>query len=365
MNIERIFTEEPEYELWRRILQYSYKANIKRYFDENGISVSEIESEKTYNSISGAILQADEYYRAGKSASLQIEPLLLYYGSTNLLYALYFLKNGSAPVITNHGMRITNKDQDRYIADTEIKFESSKDGAVHKFASLLGVSQNLCDYRDWTLHDFLDSIAEISSDYEKCYEKKSCILLLDTIQTTTGAVEKLYLPQNEYHLLQNVEKFSDSYLTPQVVKGELILRHKMAAQPITLTAYSGQTYLQVAHFKENRLISLPAILNMYISLFALSSLCRYNPGRWNPFVTQDSSGERLVLEKLLYFSRRMIPNAVLNEIVGKQMSFVSDKYVPENRVHLVGEHEVQEIVNNEVRKQIKEELARTVFRTKE
>ena len=32
---EKIFTEEPEKELWRSLLRYSYKANIKRYFDEN------------------------------------------------------------------------------------------------------------------------------------------------------------------------------------------------------------------------------------------------------------------------------------------------------------------------------------------
>ena len=94
---------------------------------------------------------------------------------------------------------------------------------------------------------------------------------------------------------------------------------------------------------------------MYISLFALGSICRYHPERWNPFVTQDSTGEKLLIEKLLYYSRRILPNIVLDRITNNQVLFVSDKYVPESRIHLVGEHEVKEIVSKEVRKQFKQE----------
>lgn len=37
MESKKIFTEEPEEELWRSLLQFSYEANIKRYFDEHKI----------------------------------------------------------------------------------------------------------------------------------------------------------------------------------------------------------------------------------------------------------------------------------------------------------------------------------------
>ena len=360
----RIFTEEPENELWKWILQYSYKANIERHFEEKGISIPEDSVDSVYNSISGAILQGDEYYRACKTASLQIEPLLLYYGSTNLFYALYILKNGSVPNIKNHGMKIRNCDQNPNIADTIIEFNNYADGAVHKFAPLLGFSHNLCNYHDWKLYDFLDSIAEITSDYERCYGKKSNILLLDTIKTPTGTVEKVYLSQSEYSLLQKVEGFTESYLNPQVgnKEGYLVLRHKMMAKPISFNTYSGQTYLQVAHTKDTKNISIPAAMNMYISLFALSTLCRYDPGTWNPFVTQDTSGERLVFEKLLYYSRRMLPNVVLNQIVDKDIAFVSDRYHPEDRIQFVGVHEVQDIVSRKVKEQISKELAQAMIK---
>jgi hypothetical protein len=33
MNEVQIFTEDPESELWRELLQYSYKANVERYLN--------------------------------------------------------------------------------------------------------------------------------------------------------------------------------------------------------------------------------------------------------------------------------------------------------------------------------------------
>ena len=126
-------------------------------------------------------------------------------------------------------------------------------------------------------------------------------------------------------------------------------------------SYSGQPYLQVAHKKGSQLITIPRELNMYISLFALGSICRYHPEIWNPFVTQDSTGEKLLIEKMLYYSRRMLPNIVLNRLMNKQVSFVSDKYVPESRIHLVGEHEVREIVSTEVKKQFRQEQADSII----
>ena len=69
----KIFTEEPEKELWRSLLQYSYKANIQRYYEERHI-IGEAEKDNTdidllSNSVAGALLQADEYYKASKTVS--------------------------------------------------------------------------------------------------------------------------------------------------------------------------------------------------------------------------------------------------------------------------------------------------------
>ena len=367
MDNTKVFTEEPEQELWRSLLQFSYKANILRYFDDNEIEKTD-NDDTLADSVAGALLQADEYYKASKSVSLQVEPLLLYYGTTNLLYAMSILLTGSIPIIKNHGMHIKTDPKKAFIAKTEISFDHFADGGIHLFAKNLDFKENLCEYGAWDIGEFLDSIAEIKGDFERCYrDRKSHILLLDVIKTPDGIVEKIHLQDDEViHTLNMVDGFSSAYLSPQRASNinndsYIILRHRLTGKQIHQTSYSGQPYLQVGHVKNGKQVTIPKALNMYVALFALGSLCRYHPEKWNPFVTQDSTGEKLLIEKLLYYSRRMLPNIVLNNIMKKQISFVSDKYIPEDRIHLVGQHEVKEIVKKEIKAQMKIELAKTIM----
>ena len=351
----KVFTEEPELELWRSLLQFSYKANISRYFDDNNIE-KKAADDILENSIAGAILQAYEYYMMSKSVSLQVEPLLLYYGTTNLLYGLYVLMNGEIPNIKYHGIQIIDGQNTEYIAETKLKFNHKEDGGFRAFAGNLGFDTYLGDYNPWQLWDFLDSIVEIQDDFKRCYRNnKSHILLLNTVNTPEGIVEKIYLEFDEAESTLNmVEDFLDAYLNPQWGFGRnneyyLVLRRKMNGKPIQQVAYSGQSYLQVGHKKNGKNLTIPKELNMYVSLFVLGNLCRYYPAKWNQFVTQDSTGEKLLIEKLLYYSRRILPNIILNNITKKQVVFVSEKYTPENHVRLVGEHEVRDIVEKELR----------------
>lgn len=358
INISIIFSENPENDLWRELLQFTYEANIRRYLDRHNISTDE----KTVNCIVGSFLQANAYYESAKDASLQIAPLLLYYGSTNLLYGMANLKSGSINKIKNHGMNIIIPDEMGFIADTEVRFLSPVDGGVHVAARAMGFNMDLTGFGDWKLEEFLDSIAEISSDFIQCYaEKASCIATLDAFNTPDGKLEKIYFSEETkgrlIALLSNVDGFDKSYLRlteaqdHDTGKKYFILRHKLTGKNISELSFSGQPYLRAGHNKNNRLVTVPTVINMYVSLFVLASLCRYYPERWSPFVLKDTTGEKLLLEKFLYYARRMIPNIVLNKIVDDQVQYISSKYVETNTIKLVGEHQVQEIVERKIREQ--------------
>ncbi|MBR3224426.1 MAG: hypothetical protein IKF78_03800 [Atopobiaceae bacterium] len=366
MKTLTVFAEEPEEELWRMLLQYSYEANIRRYYTENHVTPSD-DVEELANCISGALLQADEYYKASKTVSLQVEPLLLYYGTTNLFYAMCALMTGKIPSIENHGMCIELvEDSDKqFIADTRLTFQNPSSGGIHVFAKQLGCGINFCDYRTWDLFDFLDSIAEVKYDFERCYtDRTSCVLPLQSFITSEGVIEKAFVDEDkEESTLNAIEGFSSAYLMPQRIpdhNGEsyIVLRRKPAGKDIRPASLSGQSYLLAGHKKNGKPVTIPSELSMYIALFALSSLCRYYPAKWNPFVTKDSTGERLIVEKLLYYSRRTLPNIVLNRIQDQSVLFVSERYEPENRVQLVGEHEAKELVDKEVRFELKRQLIR-------
>lgn len=355
-SYEEIFSENPENDLWRELLQFTYEANIKRYFEEHNIGFSS----DVIDCIIGSFLQAYEYYKASKTANLQIEPLLLYYGTTNLLYGMSALLSGSISNIKNHGMKIDVPTEMQFIADTSLRFMSPNDGGIHIFARALNFTENLTDFGDWTLSEFLDSIAEINNDYQRCYNKSvGKIVMLDVFNTPDGKVEKVYYTSSTENKIRqticDVDGFRNSYLPLSKASSYqdnttyFILLHKLNGQRIDEISYSGQPYLRAHHQKNGKWITIPTVLNMYISLFVLATLCRYYPQKWSPFVLKDTSGERLLIEKLLHYSKRMIPNFILNHILGKNIQYISAKYSPVDTIKHIGEHEVQELVKREIR----------------
>lgn len=365
-----VFSENPEKDLWRDLLQFSYKANIIRYWSKKDLT----SDENTINCIVGSFLQAFEYYNSAKDANIQIAPLLLYYGSTNLLYGMVNLLSGSIKRIDNHGMKLFIPDHMSFIADADIRFLSPMNGGVHVIANSIGLKHDLTKLGDWKLNEFLDSVAEINSDFIQCYGVNTGrIVMLDTYSTPDGKVEKVYYEQDNKDdllaLMSDVEGFSNSYLRISTAreyetdKEYFVLRHKLNGKDISDLSYSGQPYLRAGHRKNGQLVTLPTLLNMYISLFALASLCRYHPERWSPFVLNDTTGEKLLIEKFLFFARRMIPNYVLSSIVGEQAVYTYSRYSDKNTIKLVGEHQVQEMVDHKVRDYLdKQQVFQTVKR---
>ena len=215
MNIheDKVFSENPEKDLWRELLQFTYEANIIRYLEKNRLC----KDEDVINCISGSFHQAHEYYQSAKTANLQIAPLLLYYGTTNLLYGMANLISGKINKVSSHGMNIFVPEKKRFIAETNVRFLSPKDGGVHVIARALGYTKDLTSFGDWKLGEFLDSIAEINSDYNQCYDAKcGKIIMLDVFNTPDGKVEKVYYTSENMadlqKLLGHVENIEKSYL---------------------------------------------------------------------------------------------------------------------------------------------------------
>lgn len=357
-----IFSENPENDLWRELLQFTYETNIKRYLTKKGHEANE----DTINCIAGSFLQANEYYKAAKDANLQISPLLLYYGSTNLLYGMSNLLSGSINKINNHGMKIFIPNQMNFIGDTKIRFLSPVDGGVHVVARALGFTPDLTGFGDWSLKEFLDSIAEICADYVQCYDVHvGCIAMLDIFNTPDGKAEKIYFSEDNKNdlttLLGKVEGFGKSYLRVtsakefETDKEYFVLRHKLTGEDISEQSYSGQPYLRAGHIKNSQMITIPTILNMYISLFALASLCRYFPERWSPFVLKDTTGEKLLVEKFMYYARRLIPNYALNKLLESTVQYTSSRYTVTDTIKLVGQHQVQEMVERKVKSELEKQ----------
>lgn len=354
MDKEYIFTEDPNAEIWQNILQFSYEANIKRYLTEHSFT----HSEELINNISGSILQAYEYYSAAEKVNLQIKPLLLYYGTTNLLYGICNMMSGQINTITDHGMKIDHSQSCSCIGETKIKFLNPEKGGIHVLAKQLGYTVDLTKFGEWSVKEMFSSIPELQTNYLKCYaENFSNAMMLEQFNTPEGKLEKINISGKNVdevkEQIAKIEGFDKSYLRPNISSKNdfLLLRHKINGEDISFLSYSEQPFLKVGHIKNQNLITLPQILYMYIALFALGSLCRYHPEIWSPFVKNDNSGEKLLVEKFLYYAKRLIPNYIVNYIYDCNMIYSNDKYKTIDTVKLVGEHQVQEMIKREIEEQ--------------
>ncbi|TQI66711.1 YaaC family protein [Clostridium sp. KNHs216] len=346
--MKTIFAESPETEQWRILQTYTYSSNIERYFNNKGLSYDN----KTIEIISGSILQAQEYFNTSIQASLYTRSLLLYYGVSNLLLGILGLHNGKTEHITDHGMKIIIPPEYSKIAEIQIRPCNEVSGALSIFLKMFDDSLNICHSGDWTISELLGSIPEILDDFLLCYQghQPYCIPL-EIKKNKQNVVERI---QNNYlnnfsepfSFSNDIRGFKANYLSPQYIGEYVILRRKLDYNEIGIFHISGKKHLQVLHLKNSKKIALPIEIYMFMILFSLSYVSRYHSEIWNPFVSKDATGEKLIIERFLDSCRRLFPNYMLNYLEKENIRFTNSPQGITDTSTQLTEQEVIEIVNN-------------------
>lgn len=303
MDISFIKTENPNAEQWKLLLQYSYLTNIHKFLEERG-STSD---ERTVNYIAGCIQQSEQYFHAFKSSSLDISPLLLYYGLTNLLAGASALLTGHILKIDEHGL-VTLKSDKRLsrIGDLLIKPVNSASGALQQFANVFSDHCPLVPNSDkWSLIEILSSIPDLKNDFSNCYKDFPPFTVpTEVIRKPKFSFERIDPKevQARPEFIKNINKdilnFDQAYHEPQISQqmSRIALYRKINGPDIGVYSIFGQKHLQIAHQKQSKLLSPSQLILMFMGLYTLGFVSRYNPDIWNPFVRNDITGERLVIE---------------------------------------------------------------------
>lgn len=352
-ELKEIFTEDPENEQWQMILNFAYTRNIKEFFKDRNIN---IKNDKILGNIVGSIMQAREYFMASKKVSLYTSPLLLYYGISNLLLGFLSLSTGRLLDIENHGMRLTkNKKQLIRIADAEIRLCNPDKGALSQFCKVFAKDSMLSYSDTWTLLEILGSIPELKQDFEFCYRDAHAYSIpVEIVKRKNDYLERIKPTdlakfKDIGDVFSRIENFSKCYLQPQYSDqiGHIILRKKISGKIIGIYSISGQKFLQIAHVKSGQNIIFPTIIYMYMGLYTLGYLSRYNPGIWNLFIRNDHTGEKQLITKFINLSRRFVPNLVLNYLYGMRINFVSHSQGILDLSKIMSENELRETVREE------------------
>lgn len=342
-----MFSEHPEKEIWEILLKFTYANNIERYLKENNFEVSE----DLVQTIAGSFAQAYEYFLLSDKASLQVSPLLLYYGATNLLYGTSCLINGKLLKVKNHGIKLIEPINHGNITNLKFKFSDSNSGGMSVyFYSLSSSILNLTNTDEWSIKEVMGSIIETVEDFSNLYGVDQ-VYVVPLTKVLLEHEDFFLIKQNFFEndelleLINNIPDFASNYLEPQInINQEMIIRRKVNGKFLHQISFTGQKFLSVGHNKNNINVILPYFLNFCVILFVFGSLCRYNPEIWNPFVQKDTTGEKNLIAKIIRISRRQLPNIVLNLIFGETHVFDNTIYDDINRKRYVNEEEVKELV---------------------
>ena len=350
-----IYTENPETEMWRKLLQFSYKSQIESFFRKREIQPTGPIDELS-EIVSSSLLQAKDYFDLSTKSSLYTSPLLLYYGSINLINAVYTLLNGKKSNIQNHGLRVDLKNI-KNIGDNSIHFFGEQTGGLSAFSSFFEPDLNFQELGDWTIKEMLLSCPDVFDEALNCYQgEEPYCYRIDKALGENGTFRRIVFANKTKEqvndIFDSIPNYNQNYIKPQLDENDgfivAIINKKYLADDIEIESIYGQPFFQRGHTRQNKSLVLPQWIYYYSILYGLSFLCRYKPDVWSPFVRLDQSGEKLLIEKFLDCTRRIIPNHFLSILLEKNIIFENKRFQPRSIVKTLNEHEIKEIIKREI-----------------
>ena len=324
-QIEFVYSEEPREDQWRILLQFSYQKNVEDRLKRDGFSTDG----KIVDIIIGSVQQAHEYFKMGSSASLFTSPTLIYYGVSHLLYAASTLLAGETPKVGNHGLRPVNTSIQSSLADSSVRPCNWGSGSFPLMAQVFSkISPTLTQAGEWSLHDFLGSLPDLEDDYTRTYpDRCPHILPVELVSADSGIIERIPTSKlkawSQGFDWRKIVGATSSYVQPQQTDNYIVFRRKLGYKDNGEYSLSGRKFLSLYHAKGTHEHHLHQISLFQGALFILGHLARYSPQSWYPFVQNDSTGERHLVEKFVAVATRRFPNLILNELQRKKIFFTS------------------------------------------
>ncbi|WP_437798924.1 YaaC family protein [Sorangium sp. So ce693] len=343
-------TENPLEDLWRRLRRYCYPENVRRLLQERHSSTP---PPTVVDTITAAVVQADEYFQAARSTTLQVSPLLLYYGATNLMAAYRLCSSPVAHALHHHGMTLGRETDGTSIGDIKIAPDQSPNGGLQAYRLAISPSAPSLSSA-WSLRDIFGSIPDLHEDFLDCYPAALPLLLpIEVVKTRSSQFDRIarrsLAKHGESAPLGRVPGFASYYRPAEYTETYVILRRKLRpGAPISISSLSGRQYLPIAR-PEDRGHAPPVVILYLMGLFALGTLSRYHADVWSPFVRNDTTGERWLVEKFVALAARHMPNLVLDMLVGENLVFVAAREGIRDESSQLTDADVRELIEKRLK----------------
>jgi len=324
-RVREVNSDNPIQKIWQTILRFTYVDVINNWW----ISHGETKDDALAFFIASSFQQAKSYFDSASNANNNILPVLLYYGSVNLLVGTLTLKKHKKFDITSHGMKLDKKSLiGSKIFSTKLK-PQDKSGTLNVIASEMEGISNFMNLGSWNLEELLSSLPDLALAFQFIFpEKELKVIKVEEVNLEGRLLERIPIASvtEGEKIAQSLElntNFSDTYLKPQITQNHkyLILNRKPKSEPFGIYSISGEKYLPIP-FKSKGNKFLPQYLSIIMGLFILATLSRYYPEIWDSFMRYDSTGAKNLVIEFLQKAERFFPNLILNIIEGERINFI-------------------------------------------
>jgi hypothetical protein len=349
MGVITVRTDDPSREQWRVLLQFSYEQNIRRAFTDLGHPDPE---SQLLEHIAGMCRQAHGYFMAASTAPLDISPLLLYYGTSNLLAAVVTLRSGRIPAVVHHGMRLEAPAIGAQIGDSKVLVSASPQGALMAFADLLDPKTRPLGGQHLSLREVLAGIPDIASSYDWPYGADDRLTLpLSVVRREHETVERIdiraFNGASPIDVLRRVPGFDRGYLRPQVRHDYVILYPRVEGDDVGTYGVLGDKYLVMGTLAKGTLVRPAHALAYFMALYVLGTLSRYHAGVWHRFVRADVTAERATVERLVETAGRLVPRLALEALHAARWEFNTRSTGVEDVRERLSVRDVEHLIRNE------------------
>jgi hypothetical protein len=305
-------SNEVEQLQWRRLLELNMEAFI---FERTG-------KEPSGNLLSMATSTlniSSEYFNSSGKASISVNPLLLYYGTTNLLTFCIIMFTGSIPNIAGHGIEFvedSSREDIVSLGEFIVRTQRPDVGALGNFHNVLCNKTPYFSGVDWYISEIIAYIPELFYEFNLLFPHMLSGVIPVSVDEHNGhevhrILRNHMLALHRVEELDNICGYKSTYLEPQLTKDWIIFRQKLGASSQFIYSTFDEPFIQMEKQKNGRMIALHPLEAYVMLLYSLSFLCRYKPHIWYERVLQVPSVAHLV-SQIVEYSRICIPHMVLS-----------------------------------------------------
>ncbi len=269
--------------------------------------------------IAACVLHAREYFQASETVTLNTSPLLLYYGALSLAKAVILSNdlNSSLTSFKHHGLSLVFSSVCENSSDVSIDEASAKVKRGGVFRLLCKSIDSPCIQKtEYNLRNIFKVTPDLRNMYMRYYNEYSHVIPVEhlyyepdyagfslAVSTIAECFESVFPEIAECTTrvgLDNAPLYTSDKLTKPIDEFFNFVRSSNGSHSEMIRPLENGVYKPFA--------------TMFLGLFILGSLVRYNPDVWIEEIVYDRCGLRPVIEVYSQICATWLPIEVLREI---------------------------------------------------